>query len=345
MLRRVQPIALKAESESSGGTTRPEPAAPSPTDRRQTDRRQGERRQGERRGMETLRAEALQQLITRVEDRNFGGLRNQVHWNAGSKNTRIVLIAVAVLAGSMAAFLAVQRPAPAPEAVAPVVEVVAEPRVQILAAKQTIAVGQRVTPASFEWIDWPESAIRADFVTLATAPEAMTEMSGSTARSEFVAGEPILPQKLMPEGEGSYLSAVLGSGMRGVSVVVSADSASGGFVSPGDRVDVVLTRPTDTGQVTRTIMQNVRVLSINGRLGPTTPSDPNSEAPPKPEVFTDAAIATLELDPTATEVIMSATAHGRLSLVLRAITDAGDAMAVRSPANQAIRLSSPFWAE
>jgi pilus assembly protein CpaB len=342
-LRRVQPIALKAESESSGAPAR---EAASAGDRRQADRRQAERRQGDRRGgMDALRAEALQQLITRVEDRNFGGLRNQVHWNAGFKNSRIVLIAVAVVAGGMAAYLAVQRPTPAPEAVAPVTEVVAEPRTQILAARETIAIGQRLSPAALEWIEWPESAVRAEFITATATPEAMTEMSGAVARTGFVAGEPILPQKLMSAGEGSYLAALLGTGMRAVSVSVSADSASGGFVSPNDRVDVVLIRPDDAGgQVTRTILQNVRVLAINGRLGPTEPPEPGADAPPQPEVF-EGAIATLELDPKAAEVIMSATAHGRLTLVLRAMLDAGDTAAIRSSANQAIRLSSPFWAE
>jgi pilus assembly protein CpaB len=296
--------------------------------------------------MEALRAEALQQLITRVEDRNFNGRRNQVHWNAGFKSKRILLIAVAVIAGSMAAYLAVQRPAPpAPEAVAPVVEVVQEPRVQVLAAKQSIAVGQRLTPASLEWLEWPESAVRTDFITATTTPEAITEMSGATARTGFVAGEPILPTKLMPAGEGSYLAAVLGNGMRAVSVTVSADSASGGFVAPNDRVDVVLIRPDDMGgQVTRTIMQNVKVLAINGSLGPTEPAAAEEgDDPAKPEVF-EGGIATLELDPIGAEVMMSATAHGRLTLVLRGMDDARDAEPIRSSANQAIRLSSPFWA-
>lgn len=355
MLRRVQPIALKADSETSGGGSRDEPA-PSASDRRQgdrrqEDRRQGERRQGDRRGMEALRAEALQQLITRVEDKNFGGLRNQVHWNAGFKQSRIILIAIAVIAGGMAAFLAVQRPtsapAPAPEVVAPIVEVVAEPRTQILVARESIRVGERLRETSFEWIDWPDSALRSDFITITALPEAATQMSGSTARFAFFPGEPIRAEKLMPASDGSFLASVLSEGMRGVSVNVTADTASGGFVVPGDRVDVVLTRPTEFGgQLSQTVLHNVRVLAINSQLGSAEPRPADEAAndnAAEPKVFSN-AIATLELDATAAEVIMTATAYGRLSLILRAMSDTGStAPDFQSPANQAIRLSSPFW--
>lgn len=349
MLRRVQSNALKADSVTSGAGSRPEPA-PSVSDRRQEDRRQGDRRQGERRGMEALRAEALQQIITRVEDRNFGGLRNQVHWNAGFKQSRIILIAIAILAGSMAAYLAVQRPAAPvapPEVVAPIVEVVAEPRTRVLVAKDTIRIGERLTEASFEWIEWPDSALRSDFVTATASPAAATEMSGSTARFAFFPGEPIRAEKLLPAGGGSFLAAVLGGGMRGVSVNVTADTASGGFVVPGDHVDVVLTRSTEAGgQTSRTILANVRVLAINSQLGASEPPAAGSAegtGASQPAVF-GSAIATLELDATAAEVITTATAHGQLSLFLRATADAGKgATDFQSPANQAIRLSSPFW--
>ena len=68
-----------------------------------------DRRKAERRGMDALRDEALRNVISKVEDRNFGGLRTRVHWGRGMKPSRIVLLLVAVLAGGLAAFLAVQH--------------------------------------------------------------------------------------------------------------------------------------------------------------------------------------------------------------------------------------------
>ena len=65
------------------------------------------------------------------------------------------------------------------------------------------------------------------------------------------------------------LSAVLDKGMRGVSISVTADSASGGFIVPNDHVDLILTRPTPEGQESETLLSNIRVLAINARLGET----------------------------------------------------------------------------
>lgn len=287
--------------------------------------------------------EALQAVITRVEDRNFGGLRNRVHWGGRMKSSRLMLLGVAVIAGGLAAYLATQRDGvvSAPIAAEPAVTVMPEARTQILVAKGAIGIGQRLTPDAFEWVDWPESAVRSEFITVAAVPDAATSLAGSTARFEFFPGEPIRQEKLMPEGAGGFLSALLDEGKRGVSVTINAEAASGGFVAPGDHVDVVLTRPSDMGQFSETVLHNVRVLAVNAQLGQTQPTE---AAPTDPAVFTSAAIATLELDSKQAEVIMMAGATGTLSLALRSMSNFADATpAADSPANQAIRLSSPFW--
>ena len=189
-------------------------------------------------------------------------------------------------------------------------------------------------------MDWPEDAVRPEYITNAITPDAAEAMTGYVARSELLAGEPVRAEKLVPV-TGGYLSAVLDGGMRAVSVNIMAQSASGGFVVPNDRVDVVLTRASDTGDLTSdTIVTNVRVLAINSQLGDTG----GTEAPAQPatEAFTGEVIATLELDPIQTEILIGAATMGQLSFVLRSTLDA-DASAGQSSANQAIRLTSPFW--
>ena len=117
-------------------------------------------------------------------------------------------------------------------------------------------------------------------------------------------------------------------GKRGVSISVSADSASGGFIVPNDHVDVILTRNSSGGETSETLLSNVRVLAINTRLGETGKtgsaddgsSDDNGQGP-KSQVFANSAIATLELDPVQAETIINATSVGRLSLALRSIVD------------------------
>ncbi len=92
-------------------------------------------------------------------------------------------------------------------------------------------------------------------------------------RSPFVAGEPIREVKLARPGSG-FLSAILPSGMRAVAVRVSASNTAGGFILPGDRVDVVadrcpaIERATRRREnVSRTILANIKVLAIDQTVG------------------------------------------------------------------------------
>ena len=307
-----------------------------------------ERRKGERRGMEALRAEALQNIVARVEDRNFGGLRTRVQWPRALSRSRLILLAIALIAGGLAAYLATDHQ-PATEAVVAIAPppAAAAPTTQILVAKTAIGMGERLGPASVEWIDWPDAQLRPEFITRsadAAAADPAVGMTGAVARFEFFPGEPIREAKLAHSSEG-YLSAILDTGMRGVSVAVTADSASGGFIVPNDHVDVVLTRTTPGGEiVSQTVLSNARVLAINTRLGEAgatgAAADPSAS---HAETFAGEAIATLELDPTEAEIVINASRAGKLSLSLRAMTDTAEAAKI-DQLNQAIRNNSPFWA-
>jgi pilus assembly protein CpaB len=255
------------------------------------------------------------------------------------KPSRIVLLLVAILAGGLAAFLATRGDRPVQVVQGPGV-VIREAKAQILVAAAPIGVGQRLTAKTVEWQDWPEGAVRPEYVTNAAMPDAITEMSGAVARFEFFPGEPIREEKLVRAEQG-YLSAVLAKGMRGVSIAVTAQSASGGFIVPNDHVDVVLTRSGETEQVSETILHNVKVLAIGSRLGEMgstgAPSDPDD---PRAEVFASEAIATLELDPVQAETVINASRIGQLSLALRSIVDFTEAPGdiKRRPSNQAVRV-------
>ncbi len=276
----------------------------------------------------------------RAEMRN-PDLRPRVRAGFSIQPSRIALIMVAIVAGGIAAYLSLQTNKPAPDPVPQVVtEIIPEPRVRVLVAKQAIGVGQRLSPTSVEWTDWPEGSVRTEYITNEAMPDAITFMTGSVARYEFFPGEPIRPEKLAQPGDG-YLSVVLEGGLRGVSVTVTPESASGGFILPNDHVDVVLTRPTDFGQDTKTILTNVRVLAIGDRLGGTAPAGEEQEE--TTTGFSEPAVATLALDPIQAEIIVNATSLGKLTLILRSLTDAAPADVALTPANQAIRMTSPFW--
>lgn len=253
---------------------------------------------------------------------------------------RIVLLLVALVAGSLAAFLVTRggrAPAPATEVVTQVVE---EAKTQVLIAKAPIGVGERLTAERVEWQDWPEGALRPEYVTVAAMPDAPAQLTGAVARFEFFPGEPIREAKLVRADQG-YLSAVLAPGKRGVSVTVTAASSAGGFVVPNDHVDVLLTTSSAIGQRSEVILSNVRVLALGKRLGEmgvTGGDETGTAESPTPITFDNATIATLELDPAQAETLVNASTRGQLSLTLRSVADFNRADAGPATTNQAVRL-------
>lgn len=255
---------------------------------------------------------------------------------------RIILLLVALVAGGLAAFLVTRGGRPAvPDSAQVVTQVVQEAKTQILVAKSAIGMGERLGPASVEWQEWPEGALRAEYVSVSAMPDAPDQLAGAVARFEFFPGEPIREAKLVRSDQG-YLSAVLSPGKRGVSVSVTAASSAGGFVVPNDRVDVVLSLQTATGQRAETILNDVRVLAIGKRLGEMGESGGNIEGDgtsPQPVTFENNTIATLELDPGQAETLINASTRGQLSLTLRSVADFNRADANQNMANnQAVRI-------
>lgn len=231
---------------------------------------------------------------------------------------RILLVVVAVLAGGLAAILAMRGGDPQP-AQPQVAEIRQEPRERVLVANRAIGLGQRLTANDVNWQDWPQGAVRAEYITAAAVPDADQQIVGAVARFEIFPGEPIREAKLVNSDQG-YLSAVITQGMRAVSVSVSPDSASGGYIVPNDRVDVVLTR--SSADYSETILSNIRVLAIGRRLGETgTTGGGQNPENPSSQVFESTQVATLEVTPGQSEALLQAGANGRLALVLRSVAD------------------------
>lgn len=255
---------------------------------------------------------------------------------------RIILLLVALVAGGLAAFLVTRgggRPAPQNPQV--VTQVVQEAKTQILVAKSAIGIGERLSASSVEWQDWPEGALRSEYVSIAAMPDAPAQLKDAVARFEFFPGEPIREAKLVRSEQG-YLSAVLAQGKRGVSVGVTAASSAGGFVVPNDHVDVVLTTASANGQRSEVILSDVRVLAIGKRLGEMGASGGNTEgdpSSPQPVTFDNSAIATLELDPGQAETLINASTRGQLTLTLRSVADFNSVDPGQAAAtNQAVRI-------
>ena len=238
---------------------------------------------------------------------------------------RIVVLTIAVGAGGVAAYLASGS-----EPKAPTEPVVQLQTVDVLVAKSDIGLGQSVTADDLQWQTWPAATASSSFISRASKADAVKEITGSIARSPFIAGEPIREQKLVKADGSGFMAAILPAGFRAVSTEISPETGAGGFILPNDRVDVLLTKrdknPDGKGADvpnSEIILTNIRVLAI--------------DQAPKEKEGASALVGrtvTLELKPEQTETLARARQSGTLSLALRSIADIKTVEKPEEPTNK-----------
>lgn len=178
----------------------------------------------------------------------------------------------------------------------------------VVVAAEQLRFGQEISSEQLKEISWPvDSVPQGAFSTI-------EEMIGNTERKAIKtieAGEPILAMKITGDNNHAGLAGVIADGMRAVTIPVDLVNGVGGFVLPGDNVDIVLTKKDrDNGEQTADIiMENVKVLSI----------DQDAE-----RAIQGAKVAksvTLETDTQGAQRLALANSVGRLSLLLRGAGD------------------------
>ncbi|MBL4854117.1 MAG: Flp pilus assembly protein CpaB [Robiginitomaculum sp.] len=225
---------------------------------------------------------------------------------------------------AVVAFLQLQRMSepPAPVATAaPIAQVIANVEyVEILATTRDIGQGTRLTSDMLQWKKWPAEALEANLVDIQNQPQALEEYTGAVTLAKIYEGEPLMRPKVVQAGDRGLMAAQLKPGMRAISTRITADTAAGGFIQPGDRVDVVLTTQllqrrqaaTTGGQnnfVSNTIFENVPVLAI----GQTSTQNPDGTA------YVIGSTALLEMSRSDAENLTEAQSRGDISLILRGL--------------------------
>jgi pilus assembly protein CpaB len=173
----------------------------------------------------------------------------------------------------------------------------------IVVAKQPLRFGAELNAGMLQEVAWPAEARPAG------AFAKISDLLSGGRRVVLAAieeNEPVLSLKITGAGQRATLSALVKPGMKAVTVRVNDVEGVGGFVLPGDHVDVVMTRQIDKGAATtEVILQNRRVLAI----------DQSAD-----ERAAKAAIAksvTLEVETVEAQKVWLASSVGNLSLLLR----------------------------
>jgi pilus assembly protein CpaB len=138
------------------------------------------------------------------------------------------------------------------------------------------------------------------------------ELVGRGVISDLYQGEPILDSRLAPPGSGGGMAATIPQGMRALAVRVDQVVGVAGFVTPGMRVDVLASgnppgaTSVTQGTVTKTILQNIQVLSAG--------TDIQKDAEGKPQ---QVQVVNLLVTPEQAQTLSLATNELKIQLVLR----------------------------
>lgn len=187
-----------------------------------------------------------------------------------------------------------------------------EALVNVIVAGREIAFGQPIESHHLTTIAWPRDSVPAGVFSDFDALIAARGESPRRAKRVIAQGELILATKVSDFGEKVTITQTLGPNRRAMAIKVDAETAVGGFVTPGDYVDLVLTQGRNEGLRAVTILQNIRVIGVDQQ---------SDEQIDTPEV---ARTVTVEVTPEQGQRLALAQKAGTLSLTLRTLEAADD---------------------
>jgi pilus assembly protein CpaB len=183
---------------------------------------------------------------------------------------------------------------------------------RIVVASQDMAFGTPLGEQNLRLANWPASSVPVGAFT--KIEDAFR--GGRVALRPMVVGEPVLASKISGVDGRATLSANLPKGKLAFSIPITEVSGVGGFVRPGDRVDVLLTRPipgestnSSTDKMTDVIVEAAPVLGIDQ-----VADEKNTQA-------VVAKTATLEVTTIEAQKLALGIQLGTLSLALRNVAD------------------------
>ncbi len=178
------------------------------------------------------------------------------------------------------------------------------PTQRLLVASHNLEVGALIRDADLKWIK------SADVLPADTINDSQQAI-GRGVVATIYEGEPIASARLAAKGAGAGLAAMIPVGERAVALKVDQVVGLAGFVVPGMRVDVIIagnpgSAPTSNGVLSRTVLQNIQVLSAGQKIEKSTDG--------KPE---EAQVVNLLVTPDQAEILSLASNETKVQLVLR----------------------------
>ena len=189
------------------------------------------------------------------------------------------------------------------------------PMTRVLVATLGLPAGSVLQSNQMRWQNWPVDSA-APYATEGHA--SVGSFVGGVVRSRLTAGEPILASNVSRPGERGFMAAVLDPGSSAVTINVTPSTGMAGFISPGDRVDLLLTMTQPPGgaapahRFSETLLTNLRVVGVDQSLS--DDKKPVAKDAPTPKTIT------LQVTSKQAEVVALGSEIGILSLSLKSLS-------------------------
>lgn len=139
--------------------------------------------------------------------------------------------------------------------------------VDVVVASVNIPTQKKLTEELVEIKAWPKSNLHAEIVTA----ENIDQVLGKVSRFPITAGEAVLTSKV---AERNFFDISPGKMMKTISTP-DLESANGGMLSPGDRVNVIFVPSDPKTNEPETVLYNERILAVDNKtIQPETDGDP-----------------------------------------------------------------------
>mgnify|MGYP005987676041 FL=1 len=176
----------------------------------------------------------------------------------------------------------------------------------LVVAAEPMAFGELITPTKLREIEWSgDFRPEGSFEKISDLVKGDEPKDARYALGNISVNEPILTDRITIPGQRAKLSTALEDGKKAVSIRVNDVLGVAGFVLPGDRVDILLSRGSGGGAFVDVLLQGVKVLAIDQKS--------NSQAD-QPSL---ARTITLEVDTEQAQKLVLAANVGTMSLALR----------------------------
>ena len=180
----------------------------------------------------------------------------------------------------------------------------------VVVASQPLRFGERVVTGKLKLIEWPSESIPEGAFQNLDGVVGLDEETSRYVLTPMEIDEPILASKITIPGQKAKLSTALKEGMKAVTIPVNAERGVAGFVLPGDRVDVLLTRGGGNAATVDILLQGVTVLAVDQS------ADERADQP------TVVRTVTFEVSTQEAQKLILGSQIGTLSLTLRNISSA-----------------------